>query len=223
MDLDGNPRATADVPTHAELLRYLIGQLSEPDPDPDAAEVWGRYYQGVIEMWLSERVIAGGPPRAMANFECGRNAPPITLPWNSNERRLALIEQCLSDGVEFEPLLDLLADDMACTRPLDALLLPGFVAFSIATQTGESMVWLSEEAVQGGPPAVLANMDRGADRKPFSVAWDSEERRTALREICEEQGMDEQTLRETLTEDSARSRPAVAMSLPGFQAWLAAS
>lgn len=201
----------------------MIKRLSKPDLDPDAAEVWSRYYQGLIDMWLSERVIAGGPPKAMANFESGPDAPPVTVPWNSNERRLALIEQCLSEGVEFGPLLDLLADDMACTRPLDALLLPGFVAFSIATQTGESIVWLSEEAVQGGPPIVLANLDRGVDREPFSVAWDSEERRVALREICEEQGMDEQMLREVLTEDSARSRPEVAMALPGFQAWLAAS
>jgi hypothetical protein len=210
------------MPTQAELLRYVIGQLSTPDLDLDAADTWGRYYEGTADMWLSERVVAGGPPKAMANFEGAPGDPPVTLPWNSNERRLALIEQCLLDGVDFEPLLELIADDMACTRPLDALLLPGFVAFAIAARTGEALVWLSEEATADGPPRVRANLDRGADREPFSVAWDCAERRDVLREICEEQGMDSDQLRDILAEDAARSRPTVAMSLPGFQAWLAA-
>jgi len=212
----------APIVTQADLLRHVVTRLSAGDLDPHAYDTWRRYYQGHETMWLSERVVPGGPPLAMTNFGGGKGREPVTVPWNSNERRLALIGQCMADDVEFEPLLELLADDLSCARPIDALLLPGFLAYIIALETGETVVWLSEEAVADGPPRVMANLDRGPDEEPFSISWDCEERREALREVCVEQNMAPDLMRDVLAEDSACARPEPAILLPGFQSWLSA-
>jgi hypothetical protein len=82
--------------------------------DMDAYLAWQR---GMV-LRISEEATPGGPPRAMATVDAGPGRDPLTVEWDSCERRLALVARMARAGVSPIVICDRLLADLSVASPL---------------------------------------------------------------------------------------------------------
>ncbi|WP_019931572.1 hypothetical protein [Nocardia sp. BMG111209] len=82
--------------------------------DMDAYHAWQR---GMV-LKISEEPTHSGPPRAMATVDAGPGRGPLTVEWDSCERRLALVARMARAGVSPVVICDRLLADLSVASPL---------------------------------------------------------------------------------------------------------
>ncbi|MBF6173105.1 hypothetical protein [Nocardia blacklockiae] len=82
--------------------------------DMDTYRAWQR---GMV-LKISEEPTPGGPPRAMATVDAGPGRGPLTVEWDSCERRLALVARMARAGVSPVVICDRLLADLSVSSPL---------------------------------------------------------------------------------------------------------
>lgn len=82
--------------------------------DMDTYRAWQR---GMI-LKLIEEPVPFGPPRVMATVDAGPDRSPLTVEWDSCERRLALVARMARAGVSPVVICDRLLADLSVSSPL---------------------------------------------------------------------------------------------------------
>ncbi|MFI7671316.1 hypothetical protein [Nocardia sp. NPDC049526] len=82
--------------------------------DMDTYRAWQR---GMI-LKLIEEPVPFGPPRVMATVDAGPDRGPLTVEWDSCERRLALVARMARAGVSPVVICDRLLADLSVSSPL---------------------------------------------------------------------------------------------------------
>jgi hypothetical protein len=82
--------------------------------DMDTYRAWQR---GMV-LKLSEEPAASGPPRVLATVDAGPGRGPLTVEWDSCERRLALVARMARAGVSPLAICDRLLADLSVSSPL---------------------------------------------------------------------------------------------------------
>ncbi|MEV4240765.1 MULTISPECIES: hypothetical protein [unclassified Nocardia] len=82
--------------------------------DMDTYRAWQR---GMI-LKLIEEQVPFGPPRVMATVDAGPDRGPLTVEWDSCERRLALVARMARAGVSPVVICDRLLADLSVSSPL---------------------------------------------------------------------------------------------------------
>ncbi|MCM6772883.1 hypothetical protein NDR87_05510 [Nocardia sp. CDC159] len=80
-------------------------------------ETYRAWQRGMI-LKISEEPQPGGPPRAMATVDAGPGRGPLTVEWDSCERRLALVARMARAGVSPVVICDRLLADLSVSSPL---------------------------------------------------------------------------------------------------------
>jgi hypothetical protein len=80
----------------------------------DTYRAWQR---GMI-LKLIEEPVAFGPPRVMATVDAGPDRGPLTVEWDSCERRLALVARMARAGISPVVICDRLLADLSVSSPL---------------------------------------------------------------------------------------------------------
>jgi|GEM_PF-4997912 len=82
--------------------------------DMETYRVWQR---GML-LKLIEEPASSGPPRVMATVDAGPGRKPLTVEWDSCERRLALVARMAWAGVSPVAICDRLLADLSVSSPL---------------------------------------------------------------------------------------------------------
>ncbi|MEV6136143.1 hypothetical protein AB0L63_08780 [Nocardia sp. NPDC051990] len=82
--------------------------------DMDTYRAWQR---GMI-LKLIEEPVPFGPPRVMATVDAGPDRGPLTVEWDSCERRLALVARMARAGISPVVICDRLLADLSVSSPL---------------------------------------------------------------------------------------------------------
>lgn len=82
--------------------------------DMTAYQAWQR---GMV-LKISEEPVPYGPPRAMATVDAGPGRVPLTVEWDTPERRLALVARMARAGVSPVIICDRLLADLSMSSPL---------------------------------------------------------------------------------------------------------
>ncbi|WP_062993696.1 hypothetical protein [Nocardia anaemiae] len=82
--------------------------------DMDTYRAWQR---GMI-LKLIEEPVPFGPPRVMATVDAGPDRDPLTVEWDSCERRLALVARMARAGISPVVICDRLLADLSVSSPL---------------------------------------------------------------------------------------------------------
>ncbi|MFR9750702.1 hypothetical protein ACL02S_06655 [Nocardia sp. 004] len=100
----------------SEIARGLCAATDKLviDADMDTYNAWRR---GML-LGLSEVPIPNGPPRVMATVDAGPGRDPVTVEWDSCERRLALVARMTRAGVSPVVICDRLLADLSVSSPL---------------------------------------------------------------------------------------------------------
>ncbi|MBF6332705.1 hypothetical protein [Nocardia transvalensis] len=80
-------------------------------------ETYRAWQRGMI-LKISEEPTPGGPPRAMATVDAGPGRGPLTVEWDSCERRLALVARMARAGISPVVICDRLLADLSVCSPL---------------------------------------------------------------------------------------------------------
>ncbi|MFJ1458539.1 hypothetical protein [Nocardia wallacei] len=80
-------------------------------------ETYRAWQRGMV-LKISEVPTPGGPPRAMATVDAGPGRGPLTVEWDSCERRLALVARMARAGVSPVAICDRLLADLSVSSPL---------------------------------------------------------------------------------------------------------
>ncbi|MGV9678921.1 hypothetical protein ACWDSJ_26880 [Nocardia sp. NPDC003482] len=80
-------------------------------------ETYRAWQRGMV-LELSEVPDPGGPPRVMATVDAGPGRGPLTVEWDSCERRLALVARLARAGVSPVVICDRLLADLSMSSPL---------------------------------------------------------------------------------------------------------
>ncbi|WP_256668088.1 hypothetical protein [Nocardia cyriacigeorgica] len=82
--------------------------------DMDTYQAWQR---GMV-LKLIEEPTRYGPPRVMATVDAGPGRKPLTVEWDSCERRLALVMRMMRAGISPIVICDRLLADLSMSSPL---------------------------------------------------------------------------------------------------------
>ncbi|WP_330251875.1 hypothetical protein OG874_38080 [Nocardia sp. NBC_00565] len=82
--------------------------------DMDTYRAWQR---GMV-LKLIEEPVRFGPPRVMATVDAGPERGPLTVEWDSCERRLALVARMARAGISPVVICDRLLADLSVSSPL---------------------------------------------------------------------------------------------------------
>ncbi|MEV6274265.1 hypothetical protein [Nocardia sp. NPDC051832] len=82
--------------------------------DMDTYHAWQR---GMV-LKLIEEPMPNGPPRVMATVDAGPGRGPLTVEWDSAERRLALVARLARAGISPVVICDRLLADLSVSSPL---------------------------------------------------------------------------------------------------------
>lgn len=82
--------------------------------DMDTYRAWQR---GMV-LKLIEEPVPFGPPRVMATVDAGPERGPLTVEWDSCERRLALVARMARAGISPVVICDRLLADLSVSSPL---------------------------------------------------------------------------------------------------------
>lgn len=82
--------------------------------DMDTYRAWQR---GIL-LKLIEEPVPFGPPRVMATVDAGPDRGPLTVEWDSCERRLALVARMARAGISPVVICDRLLADLSVSSPL---------------------------------------------------------------------------------------------------------
>ncbi|MEV0250279.1 hypothetical protein AB0H76_27025 [Nocardia sp. NPDC050712] len=82
--------------------------------DMDTYHAWQR---GMV-LKLIEEPMPDGPPRVMATVDAGPGRGPLTVEWDSPERRLALVARLARAGISPVVICDRLLADLSVSSPL---------------------------------------------------------------------------------------------------------
>ncbi|WP_216899393.1 hypothetical protein [Nocardia alni] len=77
-----------------------------------------RAWQRGIVLGLIEEPAPPGPPRVMATVDAGPGRGPLTVEWDSCERRLALVARMARAGISPVAICDRLLTDLSVSSPL---------------------------------------------------------------------------------------------------------
>ncbi|WP_280265199.1 hypothetical protein [Nocardia wallacei] len=80
-------------------------------------ETYRAWQRGMV-LKISEQPMPSGPPRAMATVDAGPGRGPLTVEWDSCERRLALVARMARAGVSPVVICDRLLADLSVSSPL---------------------------------------------------------------------------------------------------------
>ncbi|MEV5833079.1 hypothetical protein [Nocardia sp. NPDC052112] len=80
-------------------------------------ETYRAWQRGMI-LELIEEPVPFGPPRVMATVDAGPDRGPLTVEWDSCERRLALVARMARAGVSPVVICDRLLADLSVSSPL---------------------------------------------------------------------------------------------------------
>ncbi|RDI47220.1 hypothetical protein [Nocardia mexicana] len=80
-------------------------------------ETYRAWQRGMV-LKISEQPMPVGPPRAMATVDAGPGRGPLTVEWDSCERRLALVARMARAGVSPVIICDRLLADLSVSSPL---------------------------------------------------------------------------------------------------------
>ncbi|MEV6772774.1 hypothetical protein AB0N05_29460 [Nocardia sp. NPDC051030] len=83
--------------------------------DMETYQAWQR---GMILKIIEEPTPDGGPPRVMATVDAGPGLGPMTVEWDSQERRLALVARMARAGISPVVICDRLLADLSVSSPL---------------------------------------------------------------------------------------------------------
>ncbi|MGV9819332.1 hypothetical protein [Nocardia xishanensis] len=82
--------------------------------DMDAYHAWQR---GMV-LKLIEEPVPYGPPRVMATVDAGPGRGPLTVEWDTPERRLALVARMARAGISPVVICDRLLADLSVSSPI---------------------------------------------------------------------------------------------------------
>ncbi|MBL1077469.1 hypothetical protein JK358_23985 [Nocardia sp. 2] len=80
-------------------------------------ETYRAWQRGMV-LKISEEPDGAGPPRAMATVDAGPGRGPLTVEWDSPERRLALVARMARAGISPVVICDRLLADLSVSSPL---------------------------------------------------------------------------------------------------------
>ncbi|MGY4098420.1 hypothetical protein ACW2Q0_02470 [Nocardia sp. R16R-3T] len=80
-------------------------------------ETYRAWQRGMI-LKLIEEPVPFGPPRVMATVDAGPDRGPLTVEWDSCERRLALVARMARAGISPVVICDRLLADLSVSSPL---------------------------------------------------------------------------------------------------------
>ncbi len=80
-------------------------------------ETYRAWQRGII-LKLIEEPVPFGPPRVMATVDAGPDRGPLTVEWDSCERRLALVARLARAGIPPVVICDRLLADLSVSSPL---------------------------------------------------------------------------------------------------------
>lgn len=81
-------------------------------------ETYRAWQRGMVLKIIEEPTADGGPPRVMATVDAGPGREPLTVEWDSPERRLALVARMARAGVSPVVICDRLLADLSVSSPL---------------------------------------------------------------------------------------------------------
>ncbi|WP_067718947.1 hypothetical protein [Nocardia yamanashiensis] len=81
-------------------------------------ETYRAWQRGMVLKIIEEPNDDGGPPRVMATVDAGPGRDPLTVEWDSPERRLALVARMARAGVSPIIICDRLLADLSVSSPL---------------------------------------------------------------------------------------------------------
>lgn len=80
-------------------------------------ETYAAWQRGMV-LKLKEEPVLHGPPRVMATVDAGPGRGPLTVEWDSCERRLALVARMARAGISPVVICDRLLADLSVSSPL---------------------------------------------------------------------------------------------------------
>ncbi|MGV9667182.1 hypothetical protein ACWDUL_13340 [Nocardia niigatensis] len=81
-------------------------------------ETYRAWQRGMVLKLIEEPAHDGVPPRVMATVDAGPGREPLTVEWDSPERRLALVARMARAGVSPVVICDRLLADLSVSSPL---------------------------------------------------------------------------------------------------------
>ncbi|MEC3913665.1 hypothetical protein VMT65_20340 [Nocardia sp. CDC153] len=81
-------------------------------------ETYRAWQRGMVLKIIEEPDGDGGPPRVMATVDAGPGHEPLTVEWDSPERRLALVARMARAGISPVVICDRLLADLSVSSPL---------------------------------------------------------------------------------------------------------
>lgn len=81
-------------------------------------ETYRAWQRGMVLKLIEEPARGGAPPRVMATVDAGPGRDPLTVEWDSPERRLALVARMARAGISPVIICDRLLADLSVSSPL---------------------------------------------------------------------------------------------------------